>query len=205
MLAQSRRFLFVHIPKTGGNSIQNILRKYSEDEVVCLEPHQDGLERFEIRNAEFGFSKHTPLSDYRERLPAELYSTLIKFCCVRNPWERAVSFYFSPHRQVTQFSRQEFIKFIPSVPPMTYYLRQETGQGLEGMISGFDQILRFESLQSDFNLLCDRLNIPREILPVRNKSTRGKIESYYDDETIELVREAFSEDIEGFDYRPPGT
>ena len=40
--------LFLHIPKTAGNSIQNILRDYSEDEIVAR-GGQDGLERFEVR------------------------------------------------------------------------------------------------------------------------------------------------------------
>src|SRR5688500_12110385 len=50
MMALSRQFIFVHVPKTGGNSIQNVLKAYSEDEIVCTEPYQDGVERFELKN-----------------------------------------------------------------------------------------------------------------------------------------------------------
>jgi hypothetical protein len=36
MISLQKRFLFVHIPKTAGNSIQSVLRDYSEDQLVAL-------------------------------------------------------------------------------------------------------------------------------------------------------------------------
>ena len=41
-----KKFLFIQITKTAGNSIQNVLKHYYEDEIVCLKPLQDGVERF---------------------------------------------------------------------------------------------------------------------------------------------------------------
>lgn len=203
MLAQSRRFLFVHVPKTGGNSIQNILRDYSEDEIVCAEEHQDGVERFELRNAAFGFSKHSPLSGYKNELPSDLYGLLRKYACVRNPWERAISFYFSPHRKVTSFSREAFADFIATVPPMTHYLRESEGQPLASIPGNFDHLIRFEDIQGGFDILCEQLDIPRQALPVRNKSARDGVREYYDEDTTELVRRLFLEDIQLFGYDVP--
>ena len=37
MISLARQFLFVHVPKTAGNAIQNKLRAYSEDVVVVTE------------------------------------------------------------------------------------------------------------------------------------------------------------------------
>ena len=50
MISLQKRFLFVHIPKTAGNSIQSVLRDYSEDQLVALRKEQDGIERFGLRN-----------------------------------------------------------------------------------------------------------------------------------------------------------
>lgn len=63
MISIQHKFLFVHIPKTGGNSVQNILRDFSEDKIVLVAPHQDGKERFEVRNDLYNIKKHSSLSD----------------------------------------------------------------------------------------------------------------------------------------------
>src|SRR5262245_20224214 len=98
MISLRHRFLYVHIPKTADNAVQNVLRHYSEDKLVCLSPHQDGVERFEVRNDRYAIQKHSTLSDYERELGGGTLAGLFKFCCIRNPWERAVSYYFSPHR-----------------------------------------------------------------------------------------------------------
>lgn len=203
MISQDRKFIFVHIPKTGGNSVQNILRDYSEDEIVTREAHQDGIERFEIHNRDFGFSKHSFLSDYKSRLPADVYAQMFKFACVRNPWERAISFYFSPHRGVSVFQRDEFIALLRSVPTMADALRADKDQPMSGVAANLDYLMRFERLQEDFDLVCDRLGIPRQALPRRNQSARGHVRDYYDEETVELVREVFFEDVQLFGYDVP--
>jgi|SRR5690606_3654764 hypothetical protein len=203
MMATSPPFIFVHVPKTGGNSIQNILRRYSSDEIVAKEPYQDGVERFEVRNPTYGFAKHSPLSEYRDKLPAEIYARSFRFACVRNPWEWVVSYYFSPHRQVSGFDRESFVEFIRSAPPMTYFLRDRPAQPLAEVAHNFDLLMRYETLQADFDAACDRLGVPRQMLPRVNASTRGRVEDYYDEETVELVRSRFAEDVELLGYDVP--
>ena len=65
MISFQKRFLFVHIPKTAGNSIQSVLRNYSEDEIVALRGEQDGIERFGLRNPNYKIKKHSTLAEYR--------------------------------------------------------------------------------------------------------------------------------------------
>jgi hypothetical protein len=203
VLALSRGFLFVHVPKTGGNSVQNILKDYSEDEILLRDAHHDGVERFEVRNATYGFLKHSPLSEYKEKLPADSYGRLFKFACVRNPWERAISYYFSPYRGVSGFDKGEFIEFMHTTVPMTYFLRQTPDQPLAEVPGNFDALMRFETLQADFDAVCDRLALPRQVLPVRNRSERKSAESYYDAETCKMVADHFAEDIALFGYEAP--
>jgi len=96
MISLQKRFLFVHIPKTAGNSIQSVLRDYSEDQLVALRKEQDGIERFGLRNPKYKIKKHSMLSEYHDALGDEQFRDLYKFTCVRNPWDRMVSYYFTP-------------------------------------------------------------------------------------------------------------
>jgi len=96
MLTIRKKFLFIHVPKTAGNSIQNILKEYSEDEIVAKASHQDAVERFEIRGVHPGLKKHSTLRKYKARLEPELFSSLFKFSTIRNPWDRLISLYFTP-------------------------------------------------------------------------------------------------------------
>ena len=40
MISTDRKFLFIHIPKTGGNAIRLALRDYVDDEIVVNEKQQ---------------------------------------------------------------------------------------------------------------------------------------------------------------------
>src|ERR1043166_2731814 len=73
MISFQKRFLFVHIHKTAGNSIQSILRRYSEDEIITPRAHQDGVERFGVRNPKYPIKKHSTLAEYRAALGEERF------------------------------------------------------------------------------------------------------------------------------------
>jgi len=111
MISFQKSFLFVHIPKTAGNSIQSVLRDYSEDQLVALRKEQDGIERFGLRNPKYKIRKHSTLSEYRDAL-GEQFRNLYKFTCVRNPWDRMVSYYFTPTQNLETWSRKEFRRTI---------------------------------------------------------------------------------------------
>ena len=198
MISLQKGFLFVHIPKTAGNSIQTVLRNYSEDELVALRPEQDGIERFGLRNPNYKVKKHSTLAEYRDALGNEQLGSLYKFTCVRNPWERMVSFYFTPTQSPEAWDRHKFRKIISKALSVADYLRLH--QDEEVPFANVDCIMRFENLADDFSAVCRKLDIPVQPLPQYNRSTREHYSKYYDDELRELVRMRFAPEIERFDY-----
>ena len=198
MISFQKRFLFVHIPKTAGNSIQSVLRDYSEDELVALREEQDGIERFGLRNPNYKIKKHSMLAEYRAALGEMEFGNLYKFTCVRNPWDRMVSYYFTPTQNTIAWDRKKFRKAIGKLLPVADYLRLDKGR--DDPFANVNYIMRFENLADDFRAVCAALNISPATLPRYNRSNRGHYSKYYDDELCELVRARFAAEIERFGY-----
>jgi hypothetical protein len=84
MISHKHRFIFIHIPKTAGTSIEEALR----DESCQLLPGE-----WDYRRAPHAPLNHLTLQEVADcgiLTPAQLKS-YFKFCFVRNPWDRLVS------------------------------------------------------------------------------------------------------------------
>lgn len=216
MISISKRFLFIHVPKTGGNSVFQALREYSDDRIITPGPTQDGIERFGTVNDTYPtILKHSSLSEYQHALPAEVFGSLYKFAILRNPWERMISWFFSPHRQLPQanrrlewqaargWDRDHFHKFLSRKQSTRHYTCLP---GAPTLSRDLDVLMRFEQIDEHFAELCRRLDIPARPLPKYNRSTREHYSHYYDDELQALVGEMFREEIEfaGYRFERPG-
>ncbi len=202
MLSLAGRWLFVHVPKTGGNSLQSVLWPHSDDH-LGVKPPRDGREDFTVEGP-VTRGKHTSLADHRARPPTEVLASLLVFSIARDPWERAISQYFGPVRWhaeggVARWSPEEFTALVDrmrSVVSMT---------SLDGRIA-LDFTLRFERLQEDSAELFRRIGLPPQQLPHRNRGLAPlPWRSYYErhPELVERVAERLGDDIEAFDYPPP--
>ena len=199
MISLQKRFLFVHIPKTAGNSIQSVLRDYSEDQLIALRKEQDGIERFGLRSTKYKIKKHSTLNEYHRALGEEQFRDLYKFTCVRNPWDRMVSYYFTPTQNPETWNKKKFREITSKAVSLADYLRLDNGEG--DPFANVDCIIRFENLADEFRAVCDTIGIPPPALPRYNRSSRDHYSKYYDDELRELVRARFAAEIERFSYR----
>jgi len=170
MISFQKRFLFVHIPKTAGNSIQSALRDYSEDQLIALRKEQDGIERFGLRNPNYKIKKHSTLGEYRDALGDEQFRSLYKFTCVRNPWDRMVSYYFTPTQSPETWDRKRFREIISKGVSVADYLRLDRDE--EDPFANVNYIIRFENLTDDFRTVCGTLGISPTTLPQYNRSSR---------------------------------
>lgn len=188
MISTSHQFIFIHLPKTGGNSVQDALRDFADDEVVAPHAHQDGVERFELRNPKHKkLVKHSTLKDYVEALgPA--FDDFKVYTTIRNPYDRIVSYYFSPHRGKVEWRFSKFKAFAKTVATLDEFITLAPDRTPDlGRITAF---LRFERLEQDFAAMCADLGLGDVRLPHRNKSlNRRDYRDCYDDELIAWVRD----------------
>ncbi|MBB3898694.1 sulfotransferase family 2 domain-containing protein [Roseococcus suduntuyensis] len=200
MISIRHDFLFIHRGKSGGNSISEILLPYSEDS-KSVTGSQDGTERFDVRNDGFGTRKHSRLADYKRALPAELFDRLYKFSVIRNPYERLVSAYFSPHRvadgRIQGFDRDAFRQLIISQATLRDFIRTGPGGALDAEL---DMLLRFERLEREVAALLQAIGLPPRALPHRNRGDHAPYRTYYDAELRELVEARFREELDWGGY-----
>mgnify|MGYP000339072103 CR=1 FL=1 len=205
MLSLKYHFLFVHIPKTAGNSIQSALAPFSDDRLIKEYEFQDGRERFGIKNEEFEYPKHATLREYKRILPEITYHSLTKFTVVRNPWDRLISRYFSPHEGRKEFDRELFKRIIHQSQPLDYYVNSSPNWSRLFPInplksSEIDFFLKFENLEEDFSKICSFLGLSNLSLENLNYSQRFDYQYYYDFPLKEKVYNKFRKEINFFGY-----
>lgn len=96
ILSRGRRFIFVHIPKTGGTALTLALeaRAMKDDILIGDTPKARARKaRWQGIRAQGRLWKHATLSDIAGLASDEEIASFFTFTLVRNPWDRMVSYY----------------------------------------------------------------------------------------------------------------
>jgi hypothetical protein len=133
------------------------------------------------------------------------YQDYFKFSFVRNPWERLVSLYHYQFGEMLSYNEKfvipfkEFVKFVFSRSNEFYSSQWDftTDNNLNLM----DFIGRFERIQEDFDIICDKIKIPRSTLPHNMKSEHKHYTEYYNKELEDIVKKEYAIEIEHFNYK----
>ena len=206
MICHKRRFIFVHIRKTAGTSLEAALVHGLE---ATSRHYAPGNEPVPLRH-EGVQCKHRILSEYDRHHIAKYFV----FSIVRNPWDRVVSRYHW-ERQLRRRSAilyKDFRTYILArrgLMPAQWnvtgdnprkYMTQYECLELDGQI-GVDKVWRFEHLRRDYPEIARRLGLTNIPLPHVFQSEHRPYWTYYEDDTREIVNEAYRIDIEAFSYR----
>ena len=226
MISHHHKCIFVHIPKNAGQSVEhvfvNLLDLNWETRAPLLLRYNDRPELGPPRLA------HLTSQEYvtRKYLPQEMFDRYFKFSFVRNPWGRMVSIYsylgFDKKYEFKTFMTQVFRQEVWEdqywfVRPQCDFLYSDNDELL------VDFVGRFENLQGDFNVVCEKLKLPLIDLPHVNQSSTAvarpsrwprrllnsmhpgkdsrvipkfkRYQDYYDTETKEVVTELYGRDI----------
>jgi hypothetical protein len=201
--------LFIHMPRTGGNSINAACTQAAtRSSVAWASP------RTWSRASEFVTFSHWPIREllrFRILRQSDL-DDRFAFTFVRNPWDRLVSFYHYARRhpglnKLGPVSRDfnGFANFIctgrfPVLGPYNYSGLSQARPQSDWLRDVDCNIYRFERLAAEWERLCGDLGIAGT-LPHKSESVgRKQYSAYYDDDTADNVGAFYREDIERFGY-----
>jgi hypothetical protein len=216
LISHPCRFIYLKTRKTAGTSVEIYLEPY------CVDPKSyvgelHGRDQVESEWGVVGarartnakWYNHMAAARVRELVSSEIWECYWKFCVVRNPFDKVVSYFW--HKLAPELrealGKRDFADARKIFAAWTE-LRQFPNDAFIYTIDGapaVDDFLRYERLESDMATLCARLKIPWQPNRMgRYKSDWRKrseaFEEYYTAEAAERVAEAFAWELEYFGY-----
>ncbi len=212
ILSRGRRYLFVHIPKTGGTALSLALEaRAMRDDLLVGDTPKAQRRRKRLKEVQTAgrLWKHATLADLDGLVTAADLDALFVFTLVRNPWDRMVSYYHwlkgqsFQHPAVNLARRLPFADFL-SHPQIQASIRRATYGSYVTDARGrerCDCFVRLEHLATDLAPLEAHLGFSLGDVARANASDRGAdYRPYYDPVLVDLVAELSAPDIARFGY-----
>ena len=208
MISHRYRCIFIHIPRCGGSSIEDVIWRQDERTEANL---WMGFERPMHNRHQTGGLQHLLARQVRSEVGQQVFGAYFKFAFVRNPWNKAVSQFsytmqsrpdlreFANIRANASFA--EYLECIRRVKHVQWeqqvkFLQDESGRRL------VDYVGRFESLARDAQVVFSRLGIAVKTVPHVNRADRAGFDGFTA-ETRDVVARMYAADIATFDYSCP--
>jgi hypothetical protein len=213
ILAKDKRFIFIHVPKAAGTSINSALSLHD-----VFFPVRKGDAAARTRHAEESglpaaaaqLGEHATAKNFIAALGRDGFGAYYSFGFVRNPWDVAVSWFhyrlinpkIAGHKDAE--AAGTFEKYVRRV------LAAPDGQRWVGLQYPFvvddagelavSFVGRFESLSRDFGAVAARLDIATLPLDHFNQSYHAAWPELYTRETFEIVHALVDQDARLFGY-----
>lgn len=207
IISYPHKFIFIHVAKTGGSSVDKALRPFAHDPLQY--PENRVLDRLGVRINHWSrherrrFRRHVTAQALRKRLPRDVFDESFKFAFVRNPWDWMVSYYsfirecpaHHLHKRGRSMSFEDFLQFEIK---RRHGLQSASLTDKQGRIL-VDFVGRFERLTEDFLHVCRILQVCAPIEHC-NRSHHADYRDYYTRRTRALLADHLRQDIERFGY-----
>ena len=197
---QEAKVLLIHIPKTGGSSIEDYFLEKTHERCT--------FHTLLSRSDKVRINNHTPqhctfqeLYDKKEYLELDIDNIMI-IAAVRNPYHRIISDMFFFHilelTDTPDIVERKMKEFLQSSNSYDNHKRKQIDYvTLNGSIYDKIKILKTESLKLDMEKIgFSDFNV------ISNTTHRDRIDymEYFNRSTLDLVNSQYSEDFDNFGY-----
>lgn len=209
------KFIYLKTRKTAGTSVEIYFEPF------CVDPKSRGGDEHNraaevsdwgivgSRGQHGDWYNHMSADEIRELIGEETWRQYFKFCVVRNPFDKVVSYFWfdvaAPIREA--LSRSDFSNIRKAFQAWTALQRFPVDQfiyTINGEVA-VDRFLRFERLEHDMEEVCGRLSVPWQPDRLGRFKSEFRLRNehfleYYEPVTAARVREAFAWELDYFGY-----
>ena len=215
-IIHSLKAIFIHIPKAGGTSIENLICDFPLYRYKLVNKYNW---YGNIKNDHIKYELDHSTMAYLKNNCKYFDNTYFSFSVVRNPYARLVSEYhyckFKYSRYIKNLNNfKEFVfeikdKFNDILKEkeknhlyVSHYLPQYIFTHNYRKLQIVDKVYKLENLKNDWIEICKKLNIEKELIKIEKNSTdfSYNYEDYYTEELKEIVYELYKDDFEIFSY-----
>jgi len=214
IISPGRKFIFVHIPKTGGTALSLALEaRAMADDILIGDTPKALKRRARVKRLaeDRRLGKHSTLADIDGLPSVGALEGYFIVTLVRNPWDRMVSYYHwlreqgFNHRAVELAKAHNFSGFLNH--PETVAANGAESYGGYVSVGGNEaptSFVRLEALREDIQPFEKHLGFKLDIPHVNRSDRKPDWRGYYSEADIELVARMYAADIARFGYRFEG-
>jgi chondroitin 4-sulfotransferase 11 len=169
----NNRYMFIHIPKTGGKSTIQAFKSCSLSILECR--------------------GHLTITETLQQID---FNNFKSFSIIRNPWDRAVSYYHYMSQLPLQEKKHYFMPYSTFEEFVNFFISDKNPiyrPQIDFLINSdrdiiVDFVLRLENIQKDLDKFLLKNNIQEKIiLPKVNTSKHNNYKEHYNDSLVKKI------------------
>lgn len=228
MLVSHRyKFIYTKTVKTAGTSVESFFERFCMPDGMWKQVHERdeyespaGIIGFRGKNAPQNtkWYNHMSAEEIRRILGDNIWNAYFKFCVVRNPYEKCISAFdhfgrdFQAGNSTLYDSELTSLGMTSEQLRFLDYIRHDAPiDQNKYLINGdfcLDDVIRYESLESDIERICQHLHLPFELpyLPTFKKGFRrpeATASALFTELSRQEVEKRFAFEIQFFGYEFP--
>jgi len=214
LISHRKKFIYLKTGKTASTSVEVYFEKYCKHEGEWSFSHARdeyvsdagiiGYRGTPVEGKQPEWFNHMNARMVRDKVDSSTWNDYFKFCVIRNPYDKIVSLFFYLNQGKEWKSQEDTIKGFRWFVQNAQLVQDKDIFTIDGKLI-VDHTIRFETLPDSIKEVCTKLDLPYEpdALPkLKVSQTRLGIPlaDYYDDATVQAVKNAYAFELETFGY-----